>query len=105
MPTFGATITAQAWGLLSASGALTPTTYTVLPAPVRNLVTGQTTAAGASYAVDMLLAGLSAHGNRWRADCGGGPARAGPGGEPARHAHHPRYGDRERGGVEHCRSR
>ena len=55
MPTFGATITAQAWGPPSASGARTPTTYTVLPAPVRNLVTGQTTAAGTPYAVDMLL--------------------------------------------------
>ena len=57
MATFGTTVTAQAWTVLEQVGALEPVTYTAVPAPIRNLETGQTTAAGTPYVVPMLLRG------------------------------------------------
>ena len=50
--------------------------YTAVPAPTRNLETGQATAAGPHIPVADAPAGLSADRNGWRPDCGGGPARA-----------------------------
>ena len=55
MATLGATVTAQAWATLEQVGALTSVVFTDVSAPVRNLETGQTTAAGTPFTVDMLL--------------------------------------------------
>ena len=57
MASFGATVTAQVWGVLTQQGALEVTTYTSLPAPTRDLETGQVTGVGTSVQVSMLIRG------------------------------------------------
>lgn len=61
MATLGEVVTAQAWATLTQIGALEAVTYTRLPAPVRNLETGQTTASATTYAVFMLVRGYRRH--------------------------------------------
>lgn len=55
MATFGTDITAQAWSMLVDAGAVTAVVYNDVPAPLRNLETGQSTAAPTAYTVNMLL--------------------------------------------------